>query len=90
MLKEELEKLKDELRRKTGLGDMEITDDQMIMINDLMRDLPDKEKSIAKIHEIIGEITGFKGFTMHEALDNSDVDNIIDQLKDILDKEADE
>ncbi len=90
MNKTKLQELKKEFQNKMGISDEDITDEQMIRLNEELRNLPANEKTIFKVQEIVKSVTGIDSFYMHETLDNSDIDNAVDQLKDILDKDTDE
>lgn len=79
-----LEILKQRFQKALGIVDHELTDDELIQIYLQIRKTKPSERTEANLQSIVTSITGIDSFLLTEALDNSDIDDMIDQIEDAL------
>ena len=79
-----LELLKKKLQQELGITDKNLTNSELIELVQKLKSTPKKSRTRAKIQEIIKSVIDIDIFIIKESFDNSDLDNIIDQIEDTL------
>lgn len=96
-----LEELKRQLEKESGIVDYNLSDKEIIQIYERIKDIPPSDLTEDILHEAICDVTGIdsfleaapedsdaldesEDFNSCEALDNSDIDDIIGQINDAL------
>jgi hypothetical protein len=80
-----LEELKAQLQTTLGIVDHHLSDDELRKVVKKIKSINPEERSEANLQKVITSITGVNRFLIKEGFDNSDIDNIIDQIEDLLD-----
>ena len=80
----ELELLKNKLQEKLGITDYKLSNSELISLIQKIKSTPRENRSRNKIQEIIKSVIDIDIFIIKESFDNSDLDNIIDQIEDVL------
>lgn len=89
-MKKKKHELKKEFEQRVGILEDSLTDEQMLRIKEILSEFPANERTLSNVQEVVKSVSGISSFYVREALDNSDIDNLIGQLKDIIDNEDDE
>ncbi len=79
-----MNELKIKFKKIVGLSDYPLSDNEFLKIARLIQALPKSGRTIASLQKIVTVVTGRDLFIIKESYDNSDIDNIIDQIIDIL------
>ncbi len=82
----DLEKLKKQLQKDLGIIDYDLSDSECIEIAQQIEKLSNKNKNESRLQSIVKSVTGIKEFFLLESTDNSDLNNLIDQIKNELKK----
>lgn len=81
-----LQQLKSELTKLLGIIGYELSDSELKELVRLLKSIPRSERTKYRIQQVVKSVTGAEQFIIKESFDNSDIDNIIDQIEDVLSK----
>ena len=79
-----LELLKKRLQEELGITGYSLTNSELIELVQKLKSTPRERRTRAKVQEIIKSVIDIDIFIIKESFDNSDLDNIIDQIEDAL------
>lgn len=79
-----IELLKKRLQEKLGITNYNLSNSELIQLIQEIKSTPRESRTRAKIQEIVKSVTDIDIFIIKESFDNSDLDNIIDQIEDAL------
>lgn len=79
-----MNELKIKFQKVVGLVDYQLSDSELSRIARLIDSTPKNERTIAKLQSFVKIVTGIDAFLIKESYDNSDIDNLIDQIIDTL------
>lgn len=79
-----LEQIKRRFEKAVGIVDYSLSDNEIIQIYQRLKDVHPSERTEARLQRIVTSVTGIDSFLITEALDNSDINDIIDQIEDAL------
>lgn len=79
-----LEQIKRRFKKAVGIVDYNLSDNEIIQIYQRLKEIHPSELSEAALQRIVTSVTGIDSFLITEALDNSDINDIIDQIEDAL------
>lgn len=82
----DLKKLKKLFQESIGAYDYELTEKELETIIKKYKTLPSNRRTKVQLQEIVKSETKIKFLFVAEALDNSDIENLIDQIEDALKK----
>lgn len=78
-------KLKSKFEKELGIVDYKLSDNEMIQINEKIEDIHPENITVDILQEAISDVTGIDTSRLFKAdLDNSDIDDMIGQIKDII------
>jgi 23S rRNA U2552 (ribose-2'-O)-methylase RlmE/FtsJ len=79
-----IELLKKKLQEELGIAGYNLSNSELIQLVQKIKSTPRESRTNAKIQEIVKSVTDIDIFIIKESFDNSDLDNIIDQIEDAL------
>ncbi|WP_028873632.1 hypothetical protein [Psychroserpens burtonensis] len=79
-----MNELKIKFKKVVGLSDYQLSDSEFSKIGRLIESLPKSGRTIASLQKIVTIVTGEELFIIKESYDNSDINNLIDQIIDTL------
>jgi len=79
-----LEQLKRKFEEAFEIVDKKLSDEEIIRIYVRIKKIHSSNRTEAQIQEVITSVTGIDSFLLTEALDNSDINDIIDQIEDAI------
>lgn len=80
----ELELLKKRLQEKLGITGYNLSNSELKNLVQKIKSTPRESRNRSRIQEIVKSVIDIDIFIIKESFDNSDIDNIIDQIEDIL------
>ncbi len=79
-----LEQIKRRFEKAVGIVDYNLSDNEIVQIYQRLKEVHPSERTEATLQRIITSVTGIDSFLITEALDNSDINDIINQIEDAL------
>ena len=79
-----MNELKLKFKKVVGLSDYPLSDSDFLTIVRLIESLPKSGRTIASLQKVVTIVTGIEFFIIKESYDNSDLNNLIDQIIDTL------
>lgn len=79
-----LEQIKRRFEKAVGIVDFNLSDNDIIQIYQRLKEVHPSELSEGTLQRIVTSVTGLDSFLITEALDNSDINDIINQIEDAL------
>ncbi|MEF3077401.1 hypothetical protein [Winogradskyella poriferorum] len=79
-----LELLKKRLQEELGITGHSLTNSELIELVQKLKSTPREGRTREKVQEIVKSVIDIDIFIIKESFDNSDLDNIIDQIEDAL------
>ncbi len=81
-----LKQLTGELTEQLGISGPELSEAELTKLVGAYKAIPETERTNLKVKEMIDAITGTDHVVIREAIDNSDIDHVIDQIEIVLKK----
>ena len=81
-----LQQLIGDLNEQLGISGHELSEDELTKLVRAYKAIPEAERTNLKVQKILDAITGTDHLIIREAIDNSDIDNVIDQIEIVLKK----
>lgn len=79
-----LQQIKRRFELALGIVNYNLSDQEIIEIHRQIKEINPPNRSEAVLRKIVTKVTGIDSFHITEALDNSDINDIIDQIEDAL------